>query len=67
MFEYRKYGNGSQCYEVFVGESYNEITKIVSYKSLGFVQKIGKQWEGLYSNKGITGKTRKEIAAKLAK
>jgi len=62
--EFKKYGNGSQTYEVFLVVDYSSITKRKKYVSLGFIQKNEKQWQAM-DGKIFTGKTRKEVAEKL--
>lgn len=65
MFEYRKWGTGSSCYEVIVKTSYNPITKLFSHKSIGMVEKRGNTWVAL-RKEHLVAKTRKELAEILA-
>lgn len=66
MFEFKKWGNGSSCYEVILKHDYNTITKQFRYKSLGIVKKDGAVWT-VIGNESITGTTRNEVAEKLVK
>lgn len=63
MFEYKKWGNGSSFYEVIVKTDYNPISKMFRYKSLGMVQKQGKEW--IAQGTGLKAASRKELAERM--
>jgi hypothetical protein len=65
MFEFKKWGNGSSCYDVIVKTSYNPLSKTFKYKSLGMVEKQGKEWV-TFTKPQMKAKTRKELAEKMA-
>lgn len=65
MYEFRKWGTGSSCYEVILKTSYSPLTKRFSYQSIGMVQKQGNQWVVL-GKEHLVGKTRKAVADILA-
>jgi hypothetical protein len=65
MYEFRKWGTGSSCYEVILKTSYCRITKRYSYKSIGMVKKEGNKWV-VIGQEHLTGKTRKAVADILA-
>lgn len=63
MFEYKKWGNGSSFYEVIVKTDYNPVSKMFRYKSLGMVQKQGKEW--IAQGTGLKAASRKELAERM--
>jgi hypothetical protein len=65
MYEFKKWGNGSSCYEVLLLSDYNTITKTYRYTSLGLVKKEGSKWVAVGKEK-IVGKSRNEVADMLA-
>jgi len=65
MYEFKKWGNGSSFYEVFLKTSYSPLTKRFSYKSIGMVEKQGNKWVAV-GKENLVGKTRKEVSDMLA-
>lgn len=65
MYEYRKWGTGSSCYEVSLKTNYCRLTKRYSYKYIGMVEKEGNKWV-VIGKDHLTGKTRKEVSDILA-
>lgn len=63
MFEYKKWGNGSSFYEVIVKTDYNPVSKMFRYKSLGMVQKQGKEW--IAQGTELKAASRKELAERM--
>lgn len=65
-FSFRKYGNGSSVYEVFIMTKYNDIAKVAYYDVLGFVEKVNGEWV-TESYGGLKAKSRKMLVEKMEK
>jgi hypothetical protein len=66
LFEFKKWGNGSSCYEVIFKSDYYPLSKTFKYKSLGLIQKQGTKWVALHDGNQVA-KTRQALAEDLKK